>query len=275
LIQEKENIQNPYYPDKALFLILIPFISAFNYYLTYSKIELNWFLALTFSIDTVQGYIAWWGVRSFILFMDRKWPYERRPLYRIIVQLICTIIIGLVIISVLTELTSWIAKGKPANLSFYTIDLFIIGIWFFVINGIYIGLHFYNEWQKSEARRQEDFRVREQGLFVQQGKHNLKLGFEELAGFSVDGEYVIVNHVSGKKYYLDQSLDKIEKTLPASIFFRVNRQFILHRQMISGFKRIENGKILVLLNQGEGFPSEIPVSRTKAPSFKSWFQPED
>ncbi|NUQ23863.1 MAG: hypothetical protein HUU34_07910 [Saprospiraceae bacterium] len=32
--------------DVPLFLILIPFISAFNYYLTYSNIRLNGFLLL-------------------------------------------------------------------------------------------------------------------------------------------------------------------------------------------------------------------------------------
>ncbi|MDQ4140927.1 MAG: hypothetical protein M3142_10425, partial [Bacteroidota bacterium] len=69
---EKRNSPNPYYPDVVLFLILIPFISAFNYYLTYTNIRLNWFLLLTFSIDTVQGYLAWLGVRYFVLYLDKK-----------------------------------------------------------------------------------------------------------------------------------------------------------------------------------------------------------
>lgn len=257
----------------AVFLILIPFISAFNYYLTYSGIKLSWFLLLTFSIDTVQGYLAWWAVRIFIFWLDKKMPYGDQPLKRLILQLILTTIIGLLIISLLTELVSWIAKGKGAPHSFYTVDLFIISIWFFVMNGIYTGLYYYNGWMRSEEKRKEENRIKEGGLMVKQGKLNMKLSFEEIAGFFVDGEYAVACHVNGKKYYMDQSLDKIEQTLPG-FFFRLNRQYIVHRQSVSGFKRVENGKLEVMLNKNETLPSEVSVSRTKAASFKGWFQPD-
>ncbi len=273
-MSEQRNSKNPYHPDVWIFLILIPFISAFNYYLTYSNIKLNWFLFLTFSIDTVQGYLAWWAVRIYIFFLDKKQPFERAPLLRIIIQLIGTFIIGLSIIILLTELVSWIAKGKPAPLNFYTIDVFIIGIWFFVITGIYAGLKFYNEWQNSEALRKEENRIRSGGVMVRQGKQDLMLNFQELAGFYVEGEYVVASNLIGKKYYMTQSLDKIEQKLPSTFFFRFNRQFIIHRQLVSGFRRGENGKILVLLNRSDNFPEEIPVSRQKAPAFKDWFRPE-
>lgn len=267
------QLKNPYHPDVVLFLILIPFISAFNYYLTYSNIKLSWFLLLTFSIDTAQGYLAWWGVRTAILYLDKKWPYEKGLMKRIVFQLFATLMIGLLIISVLTELVSLIAKGKPAPLSFYTKDLFIISIWFFVINGIYLGLHFYHLYQESEARRQSENQIKADGIFVKQGKQDIRLSYDELEGFYVDEDYAVASQLGGKKFYLTQSLDKIEKTLPISSFYRLNRQYIVHRQIISGFKRADNGKILVMLQSTTNFPTEIPVSRLKAAAFKGWFQP--
>lgn len=186
---------NPYQPDVWLFLILIPLISAFNYYLTYSHIRLNWFLVITFSLDTLQGYAAWWAVRSFIFFLDRKLQYESGLSKRIGIQLAGSIVLGLSIIIALTELTSWVAKGKPAALNFYTLDIFIISIWFFVINGVYTGLYFYNRWQDSEARRNEENRIRSGGLMVSQGKQDLLLNFGVLAGLYVEGEYVIACHI--------------------------------------------------------------------------------
>jgi DNA-binding LytR/AlgR family response regulator len=266
----------PYSPDIALFLVLIPFIAAFNYYLTYTNIQLNWFLALTFAIDTVQGYAAWAGVRALILFYDRKLPYEHGATKRIVVQLFTTLLLGLIIISLLTELVSWIAKSRPAPLSFYTIDLVIISIWFFVINGIYIGLHYYNQWQASEAQRHQENRTRTDGIMVRQGKHDIKLHFENVDGFYIDGDYAVACQGT-RKYYLDQSqsLDKIEKSLPPGVFFRLNRQYILSRPMISGYKRLENGKLLIVPVPSEHFPAEIPMSRTKAPAFKAWFRPDD
>ncbi len=297
-MHEHRKARSPYYPDVPLFGVLIPFISAFNYYLTYSDIKPNGFLLLTFGIDTAQGYAAWWGVRAFIRYLDQKMPYERDPRRRVLVQVACTLVIGLAIISVLTEAVSWVARGRPASLHFYTRDLFIISIWFFVINGVYLGLHYYHQWQQAESGRREAERQRAlerqqeadrreaerlgqqaerpdpAGLVVRTGKKDLRLDFRQLAGFYVDEDYVFACQAGGGKYCLEQSLDKIEQTVPTTSFFRLNRRFILHRQLITGFKRAENGKLVVLLEASDFFPPEIPVSRTKAPAFKEWFGAE-
>ncbi|ELR69007.1 putative two-component response regulator [Fulvivirga imtechensis AK7] len=273
-MNQERGQTNSYHPDIPLFLALIPFISAFNYYLTYTDIRLSWFLLLTFSIDTVQGYAAWWAVRSIIIYLDKRWPYQQGGLKRIVFQIGATTVIGLLVISVLTELVSWIAKGKPAQVSFYTVDLFIISIWFLVINGIYIGLYYYNEWQRSELKRKEEQRIKYEGFMVKSGKRDVKISFKALVGFYVDGDYTIAVDNEGRKYYLDDSLDKIEQKLPTAFFFRLNRQYILHRQQVSGYARAENGKLRVLLHSNEHFPPDIAVSRTKAPQFKNWFQPE-
>lgn len=265
--------RSPYHPDVVLFLILIPFISAFNYYLTYTNIRLNWFLVLTFSIDTLQGYAAWWAVRKLIFLFDQKMPFEEQPIRRIVVQVLSTTLVGLFIITTSTEAVSWIAKGKPAHQSFYALDLFIISIWFFVINGIYVGLYYYNLWKRAEEKFLTNSRIKLEGLMVRSGKQELKLNFDSIFGFYVDGEYVVACDLSGKKYYLDQSLDKLEDELPTDLFFRLNRQFILHRQQLTGFKRADYGKLIVMLKSNELFPSEITVSRIKAAAFKGWFRP--
>ena len=275
-LPDGDKPDNPYHPDIALFLVLIPFIAAFNYYLTYTHVRLNWFLALTFTLDTLQGYAAWIAVRMLIQYYDRKLPYDRGALKRIGIQLVTTLMLGLAVISLLTELVSWIARGKPAPLNFYAVDLFIISIWFFVINGIYIGLHYYNLWLAAETRRHQENRARTDGIMVRQGRQDIKLPYEALDGFFIDGAYAVACQGS-KKYYLDQSqsLDKIERSLPPAIFFRLNRQYILNRTMISGYKRLDNGKLLILPIASDCFPPEIPMSRTKAPAFKAWFRPDE
>ena len=96
--------------------------------------------------------------------------------------------------------------------------------------------------------------------------------------FTVGDELSLLNempanpgHVN-KKYFPDRSLDKIETSLPEEHFFRLNRQYILNRQVLTGFKRTGNGKIEVLVNGPENLPSSIAVSRKKAVSFKNWFE---
>lgn len=265
---------NPYHPDILIFLILIPFISGFNYYLTYTNIKFDWFLALTYTLDTLQGYAGWYSVRLIILYMDKKIPFEEGTARRIWIQIIVTSFSGLLVITLLTELVSWIAKGESAHISFYTTDIFIIGIWFLVVNGIYIVLHYYNKWQKAEALLREETKIKAGGFMVKLGKKEMMLNFQDVCGIYVDGDYTIAIDKTGRKYFPDQSLDKIEKSLPQTYFYRLNRQFIIHRMMITGYQRAENGKVIVLLKENENLPAEITVSRTKAPLFKNWFQPD-
>ena len=265
-------IRHRKYHDVKFFLVAIAFISAFNYYLTWSNIKFNWFLVYTYAIDTIQGWLAWWAVRSIIIYLDKKMPYGNRPLKRILVQLVVTTIAGLLVIILLTELVSWIVRGKPALANFYFFDIFIIAIWFFVINGIYIGMHYYNEWRESERRRQEEKKLRTGGFTVKHGNQNLLFTFADIVGFYAEEGYTILLTKENKKYFPDRSLDKIEPLLPEELFFRLNRQYILHRNVITGFKRVGNGKIDVLINTTENIPSSIAVSRTKAVSFKNWFE---
>jgi LytTr DNA-binding domain len=263
------------YHDIQFFLIAIAFISAFNYYLTYSNIHFNWFLVLTYTIDTVQGWLAWWALRSIIIYLDKKLPYSHRPLKRICIQFLLTTATGLLIIILLTELVSWMLRGRPARLNFYLFDVFIFFIWFVVINGIYIGMHYYNEWKQSELQRQEEKKVRTGGLTIKQGKQNLLVPFSDILGFYSENGYTVLLTWQNRKYFPDKSLDKIEEALPEEFFFRLNRQYIVHRDALTGFKRTGDGKINVLVNAPENFPGAIPVSRTKAVSFKNWFQPEE
>lgn len=261
------------YKDIILFLLLIPIISGYNYYITYPIIGFNWYTLLTFSIDTMQGYAAWWGVRTIILYLDKKMPYSQSVSRRILLQLLSTTALGLIIIIVLTELVNAIAKDTPVHPSFYRFDIFIIMIWFLVLNGIYIVMYYSSVLRQMEQVRQEEQKVKVSGFLVKHGKQNLSVAFEHIQGFYVDGDYTILITYQNKKYLLDHSLDKIEKTVPANHFFRLNRQFLLHRQLIKGFSRIENGKLNVLLQASDYFPAVVQVSRIKAPAFKTWFQP--
>ncbi|HUR11071.1 MAG TPA: LytTR family DNA-binding domain-containing protein [Flavitalea sp.] len=261
------------YHDVKFFLIAIAFISAFNYYLTYNNIRLNSWLAFTYTLDTIQGWLAWWAVRSIIITLDKKLPYGNDPLKRILVQLVLTTTAGMLIIISLTELASWIVKGRAAPLNFYLFDIFIIVIWFFVINGIYIGMHYYAEWKRSEKQRQEEKKVRAGGFTVKHGKQNLLIPFHDILGFYTEAGNTIVVTSEKKKYFPDRSLDKLEELLPGESFYRLNRQYLVHRKAITGFKRTGDGKIDVMVNATENFPPAIQVSRTRAVGFKNWFEP--
>jgi DNA-binding LytR/AlgR family response regulator len=259
------------YNDIPVFLLLIPCINALNYFLTYPNITFSWYTLMTFTIDTALGYAAWCSIRAIIIWLDRKMPYTHKPLKRIIVQLLLTSAAGLSIIIITTEIVNAIAKDTPVPSGFYTLDIFIFLIWFFVINGIYVGLYYYSQWSHSEKMRLEEKKLRQDGFTVRSGKQNISVSFENIAGIYVENDYAILVTRDHKKHLLDQSLDKIEKMLPDELFFRANRQFILHRQSITGFERIDNGKINLLVAASGHLPAAITVSRVKAAGFRGWF----
>lgn len=267
------------YHDVPLFLWLIPAINVLTYYLTY-PLTASWQYTLTtFVIDTLEGYIAWLILRRIILALDKKMPYDRRPIRRMVVQLVLTSLAGELAIIAATEGVNFFFGNGPVPANFYTHDIFIILVWFIVVNGIYIGLHYYQRWQEAEKRHRAELALRRQqqqfqqtGFSARSGKQVQQVPFDEIEGFYVDGEYSILTMVNGKKLLLDESLDKIEKNLPSFQFYRVNRQFILHRQMIAGFMRSEGGKLKLTLRHSAWLPASSQVSRIKARSFKEWFE---
>jgi DNA-binding LytR/AlgR family response regulator len=260
------------YNEVIFFLVLIPFINALNYYLTYTHISFNSHTLITFLIDTFEGYLAWWGLRFVVIYLDREMPYDANPLKRILVQIFLTSGVALLIIIFLTELVNRIAKDTPVPASFYHYDIFIFLIWFFVLNGVYVGLHYYHAMRHIEKLRLEDKKIRSGGFSVNEGRLNFVAAFNTIIGFFVDGDYTAMVTTESKKYLLGKSLDNIDRYLPEELFFRLNRQYIVHRGAIRGFTKIENGKLNVFLSPSSYFPEQVQVSRTKAPDFKNWFK---
>lgn len=269
-------MQSTHYPrDVRFFLLLIPAINVINYYLTYPQIKFDFFFALTFTIDTMQGYAAWAGIRGVIIWLDQKMPYGGRIISRVLLQILLTNVVGLLIIVALTELVNFFARSEPVPLVFYTRNLFIFAIWILVINGIYIGWYLFRSWQEAmqtQNNTSEEVDDKTIGLLVKSGKQSLLIPFSSILYIWVDGHYTLLYTEDQRKYFVDLSLDKVEEHLPAEDFFRVNRQYIIHRQAIQGYQRLENGKLQILVKPLPDLPAELTMSRTKAPEFKRWFK---
>jgi DNA-binding LytR/AlgR family response regulator len=75
---------------------------------------------------------------------------------------------------------------------------------------------------------------------------------------------------NGDKYILDfTTLEDIEELLDPKVFYRSNRQSIVHIDAIQSVKPHENQKLSVHLKAP--LKMEFDISREKAPAFKKWF----
>lgn len=76
---------------------------------------------------------------------------------------------------------------------------------------------------------------------------------------------------SGDKYVVDfVTLEEVEELLDPKVFYRANRQSIVHIDAIQSIKPLENQKLTLTLKAPIKMIQD--VSREKAPSFKKWFE---
>src|SRR5688500_12729778 len=122
-----------------LFLVLIPLINVFNYYLTYNNISFSWRTLITFSLDTLEGYVAWAAVHFIIIYLDQRFPFSENVIKRIVIQVTITLSAGMFIIIALTVIIHYLSTDGPIPISFFAYDAVIISVWFLVLNGIYIA----------------------------------------------------------------------------------------------------------------------------------------
>lgn len=75
---------------------------------------------------------------------------------------------------------------------------------------------------------------------------------------------------NGDKHILDfTTLDEVEELLDPRIYYRANRQAIIHIDSIQSVRPQENQKLVVTLKAP--LKMELDISREKAPGFKKWF----
>jgi DNA-binding LytR/AlgR family response regulator len=75
---------------------------------------------------------------------------------------------------------------------------------------------------------------------------------------------------SGDKHILDfTTLDEVEELLDPRIYYRANRQAIIHIDSIQSVRPQENQKLVITLKAP--LKMELDISREKAPGFKKWF----
>jgi DNA-binding LytR/AlgR family response regulator len=75
---------------------------------------------------------------------------------------------------------------------------------------------------------------------------------------------------SGEKFILDfTTLEEVESLLDPHIYYRANRQTIIHIDAIKSVKPLDNATLTVTLK--DPVKLETSVGRAKAPEFKKWF----
>jgi hypothetical protein len=266
----------PVYRDKWLRLLGIPLITAFAYYLTYDDIRFNgWFVYETLS-DMAKVFLVWQVVRGCILWLDKVLPWQPHFNKRLAVQVGSTLACGVAALWVLVYLDY--ALVRPYQLQhFWSFDVVIGLIFLLSINGLYVALYFYDSYLRSVADKKSLERQQEAGLprghlLVKVGRQEIRVSYPEIACLYSEAKETYLLTVEAKTYVPDASLDRMEEQLPADLFFRANRQFILTPGLVQSFTTGNHGKLTVHLKAMPKIPSFLTISRDKAPAFRRWLK---
>ncbi|WP_339706046.1 LytTR family DNA-binding domain-containing protein [uncultured Kriegella sp.] len=105
-------------------------------------------------------------------------------------------------------------------------------------------------------------------FLVNQRDQLIPLKTEKIAFFHIDTGVIKAVTSDSQSYLLETKLEDIEHELDPNNFYRVNRQFIIHRDAITTIKYYFNGKLIV--NIKPEHEERIIVSKAKATEFKKW-----
>ena len=119
-------------------------------------------------------------------------------------------------------------------------------------------LEFFKE-QKKEYRTR---------FLVRSGTRLFSFRANEIAFFYTKERLHYIKTFNGEDFILENNLDELETQLDPSLFFRVNRQFIVNYQCIDKVYAWFDGKIKLSVNPVSY--EDIVISRLKANDFKCW-----
>jgi len=116
---------------------------------------------------------------------------------------------------------------------------------------------------KTQSRRYKE------NFVIQQGATSALIAGRDIAGF-VKQDLIFLVQVNGRKLVTGyRSLDEVEAVVDPARYFRANRQCLIHRRMISGYRTDPQNKLLLSVQADWGEP--VMVSKEKAGAFRKWF----
>ena len=103
---------------------------------------------------------------------------------------------------------------------------------------------------------------------LQVGQHLKLIKVEDISCFYSENKATYVQLTRDRRYLMDTSLDKLQEELDPTLFFRVNRKFIIKEKSIQDIIAFSNQRLEIELRDYK--KEKIIVSRERVKSFRDW-----
>jgi hypothetical protein len=158
-----------------------------------------------------------------------------------------------------------IVAGGQTEFYYLLIGLLITLLLSFILIGLWYAQDIYNLYKLS---------IKDAEITIESGAKIIKLPYENIACFYSENKIVYTLQSDGTKINTDFTLNELEEKINDQLFFRANRQIIIHKDAVGQIEKIENGKLRIRLKVStvNDTIAEIMISRYKRKAFIDWFQ---
>ena len=141
-----------------------------------------------------------------------------------------------------------------------------------------VALGKFDELREFFQRRYKDLLDFKEGKFknkfrnkflVRRGTEFVSILVEEIAFFYASHKLVCLVRKDGAKFLLDQSLAEIEKQVDGSVWFWVNRKYLVNSTAVRKVSALAKSKLI--LEVVPGVKEDVVVSSENSAAFKKWF----
>ena len=129
-------------------------------------------------------------------------------------------------------------------------------------------------WYAQDIYSLYKYTLKDAEITIESGAKITKLTYDNIAGFYSENKIVFTVQNDGTAIITDFTLNELEEKTNDQLFFRANRQIIIHKDAVDRIEKIENGKLRIQLKASieNDAIAEINISRYKRKAFMDWFQ---
>ena len=106
-------------------------------------------------------------------------------------------------------------------------------------------------------------------FMVKSGERIRSIPVEDIFYFYAEGRTAFLYTSFQRKYIIDYTLAELEKKLDPTLFFRINRSFLVHISAIQEVFQFSNSRLKLVVHTEQDV--DMIVSREKVAAFKGWF----
>ncbi|AGA77638.1 response regulator of the LytR/AlgR family [Echinicola vietnamensis DSM 17526] len=237
----------------------------------YGTMEGFWehFLMPAFYVEFFSSLLITLVIIEFIyrttVYLDKYYDWQQRPIIRLCLQFFLGVMVPGVIDFILAAVYFKVYGLNIIEDTYYVAyALPLIMAMIFIFNLYYVCHYFFLKLRSV----QHAGNGKKQTILVQKGTKNIPLPVVQISYIERSNRHNFLTTLSGESYLISYSLEELEDLLDPRLFFRVNRQVLVHFASCRHFELGEHGKLLLYLKPATDTP--IVVSQKRAKRFKEW-----